>query len=441
MANSASSLRAWMIALLLVGICAGPAAADDAWQREWHQEAGAGRVAKLEALLTDDQLATLLDDPREIARMAYALDVFAAPMSRTDPKAFGALLDRVHAAVKERAEADGSAPRVRAALAFLTATRCRHRHITGHKKPQPAWRQAAEDAAALCAKERVGWEVALRAPFWLGEAAQERKAPYGELLSRAKVMIEEAEAYSPPEDDLRRAWCAWYLARARAGRAQRSKPCGKTAVLEGLEYLKPHMAEKALPPDLATLHTCLAAENTEGRFGVKLEMRTKSHAFKGGIHVTLPESGEWKMEKARNGSPVVVQRMLRGRMRRQFVASQLPAKTSMYVDPDQQATVMTTKPKAIAAAMLGYLHRWVRIEDVQLRKKPHKAKLHKDFTDIWRICVDGITEDGRWMRVHEYYFKGKKTKRVYRLRLMEYQRETEDDPVAEFVIKSIRLRR
>lgn len=430
-----------MIVLLLVGMCAGPAAGDGAWQRKWQEEAGAGRIAKLEAMLTDAKLASLLDDPRETLRMTYALDTYAAPMSRTQPKAFGKLVERVHAAVKARADDDGSAPRVRAALAFLTATRCRHRHLTGHKKPQPEWREAAEDAATLSSKERVGWEVALRAPLWLGEAAQVPKAKYGELLTRAKEMLEAAETLSPPDDELQRAWCAWYLARARAGRVQRSKPCGKTAVLEGLEFLKPHLAEKALPPDLATLHTGLAAANMAARFGVKLAMRTKDHTLKGGLHVTLPESGEWKMEKATDGGPVVVQRMLRGRMRRQFVASQLPPKTNMYVDPDQERTVMTTKPKEIASAMLGALDRWVHIDDVQSRVKPHKAKLHKDFTDIWRICVEGITEDGRWMRVHEYYYKGKKTKLVYRLRLMEYQRETEDDPVAEFVIKSVRVKK
>ena len=51
----------------------------------------------------------------------------------------------------------------------------------------------------------------------------------------------------------------------------------------------------------------------------------------------------------------------------------------------------------------------------------------------------GITEDERWMRVHEYYFKAKKTKRVYRLRLLEYQRETEPDPVHDFVLMNIQL--
>lgn len=441
MATNGASLRAWMIALLFVGICAGPAAGDDAWQRTWREGTGLGRVAKLETMLTADRLDRLLDDQRQILLAAFALDYYAAPMSRTQPKAFGELLERMHAAVKERAEQEGSAAGLRAAHAVLTATRCRHRHLTGHKKPQPEWREAAEDAATLSSKERVGWEVALRAPLWLGEAAQVPKAKYGELLTRAKEMLEAAQTLSPPDDEIQRAWCAWYLARARAGRVQRSKPCGKTAVLEGLEFLKPHLAEKALPPDLATLHTGLAAENKAARFGVKLAMREKDHTLKGGIHVTLPESGEWKMEKATDGGPVVVQRMLRGRMRRQFVASQLPPKTNMYVDPDQERTVMTTKPKEIASAMLSALDRWVHIDDVQSRVKPHRAKLHKDFTDIWRICVEGITEDGRWMRVHEYYFKGKKTKLVYRLRLMEYQRETEDDPVAEFVIKSVRLRK
>jgi hypothetical protein len=209
-----------------------------------------------------------------------------------------------------------------------------------------------------------------------------------------------------------------------------------------MEYLKPHLGAKKLPKPLATLHTNLVAENIAGRFGLKLEMRTKERKFsQDGLVLVIPDSGEWEFPGSDSTSnAAAAQRMAGGAGRRTYTLQSWPEDATLYLDKAQSQTASVGKPKEFAKAFLPTIHEFTQIEDVTHRDKPRKVRLHKDFTDAWRIIVEGYTSEKKWLRFVSYYFRSKKTTRVYTLRITEYQRETEEDPVAEFVLVNLHLK-
>jgi len=438
--------RVWLpalLTLLMLAVPAPPRAEADDWLEGWDNDALYGYVRKMSEELTDERLAEISGSDGSFIRLVAALDDFGAPMSRTHPKAFGALLERLEKHATVLAKREGHEPLFPAALAMVTAARCRHRLINGYKRPQPAWLEAANVLAREGAAQVITQDLLLHAATWLGDEALSRGEDHVALLTRAREIIDQAIAKGVRKERGQLALAKWYVARARVGRAKKAKAYGKAAVLEGLAYLAPLADAETPPGPFASARVRLLAENHAGHFGVKVAVPVKTvHLRKQGLFIDVPMCGAWQVIAGTGTTPPrVEERMLGAVMRAAYDLRIFLVGRSVYVDRDRTRAVPTRDPKVFATAMMNGLDQFAHIEEVTKRTKPRKAHLSKDFSEAWVIHVEGYSEEGRWMRVSGYYFKGKKTKRTYAMRVWHYQKETDPDPVADLFLKSIRVKK
>lgn len=264
------------------------------------------------------------------------------------------------------------------------------------------------------------------------------------MVARLSTWIIEATVCrNPGKEKVQVATGRWYLACARVGRVKKLKAYGKAAVLAGLAFLDPLLSCETRPPALAMVRVKLLAENLAGRFGVKIQVPVKILSLrKHGLTLEIPESSEWTIPPATGeGNFDVKQVMLRIIPRRQIKVHSWKSDARIYVDKSRDKAVAVAKPKALAMALLPGLSEMEGIEQAAPPRKPRKAKLHRGFTDVWLICVEGFTGENRWMRVSSYYFRSKKTNRTYNLRVVDAQNETMLDPEFDLFLKRLRLRK
>ena len=428
-----------LLAFVLVTWASGNAQADKAWYQDLMRRYANGRVDAAEELATAEVLARADANANGWATLCDTVWWSTHHVSRVHPKEAGAALEALaaHAAAQQAEKKD--APLYALAAAWSTMALCRHRVLTGYRKPQPEWGEAAE----LLLKH-AGTKVDLleMASTSFCEAAACPDADTDALLARSRAALDRAlAAEKDAEQDLvleagRHADIArMYLARKKKGPA-------KKCVSAGLAILAPKMAGGRPTKAIGAAFEELALLNHTGKLRIKEAAfrMTERKSPTGGIKIEIPAGARWVFEKSSEGTLLrISQRTERGLPIRSIGVSGWPSNSNLNM-PDGNA-VPAADTKALAKATGDSMESHFGFEDLERPSKARKPKLHKDFGDVEGIEAEGVHSSGRWARIRVFYFKAKENKRTYRLHWYEYERDPVDDGVFELVVARLRLAR
>ncbi len=424
--------------LILMSCCLRDAVASEEWHDDLKQRYAHATASGLEDLVDDETLERASEDPKLWANLCETLWIYIPYVARVEATRAVPALDAVCAKAAALSKGAKSTPFHQLAQAWSVMARCRLRREMGNKAPQPEWGVAAEQLLKIAGKN-LG--ILVQAMTSFTEAAASPKADAEALIARGSVAKEQALAAVKDSEIRAVIGAGWHADLAKSFLRRKKKGPAKSCVTAGLAFLEPLLAKSQPRKSAIDAHHELACVNARGKLKVKgAEIRWKKTTVPlVGLVLDLPDGEVWNVDRNREGGKLnFSQSLLHGPYIRVYSVDAWESDGRLTL-PDG-SIVQTTDVKKLAAATAEGFDAHFNLSEIDSVSKPKRARLHKSLSDALVVIAEGTMQDSkRWARLHIYFFRSKEMQRTYRLTVYEYIRNPRPDPVADMVVKSLRV--
>jgi hypothetical protein len=425
------------VGLVLAAASVARAEVDKKWVKQVVQLLEQGEASGAARLLGDDgAVAQLPTDPPALAEIAFTAGRRASSLSRSKDDAVriaGILEDMGTAAVAAKGE-DAEAHRA-LGLARLAAGRIA-RQTGAADLTSEKWTQAAdsfEKSYELAPKDGAALASASEA---LAEAAGLPGVDAGPLMERAVAVSKKSLEKHPDSVSVLRSASILDLSRARKAFEAKDKAGADDLLAAAAARLAPKMKGEDPDIDLATAFNeivAFAKSNPKDLKKVKAGFVASTVRIGQFIDAQVPRSRYWDTSQAANG------------MIFQFSPYFEPLRTLSFGDYAWDTNWSLADGTRVGGdnikglASNEYEIRLRELKSVKTKKPPVKKTMNRGLDEGWYFEITGIQRDGDLAIERAWFFKSKAGHMTtLRLTLFEYKEELAADPLAQFILDSIR---